>query len=140
MVLTGCLSWRNAAAALNPAVILLIVVSLALGTALVKTGAAQYIAEVFVAFAHGASPAWILSGLMAMMAVFTNVIANNAAGAVRARGVVRRQYGFRNPNRDQFTGAECRPLSLQRLRPRRRAAHGAPMGGVLLVLPRLYGL
>ena len=82
MILTGCLSWRNAASALNPAVILLVVVSIALGTALVKTGAAQYLAEVFVALARGASPAWILSGLMGLMAIFTNLVANNAAGVI----------------------------------------------------------
>ena len=68
MIATSCLRWRDAARALNTQVILIVVASLALGSALLKTGAADYVAQLFIAATLGASPTWLLSGLMLMMA------------------------------------------------------------------------
>ncbi len=82
MLVTGCLTWRHAANAVSPPIVLVIVVSLALGTALLETGAADYIARVFVRAAGDAPPAAIASGLMLLMALLTNVMANNAAGVI----------------------------------------------------------
>lgn len=82
MLATACLSWRDAARALNTQVILIVVASLALGAALLKTGAADYLAALFVAATIGTSPAWLLSGLMLLMAVMTNVVSNNAAALI----------------------------------------------------------
>lgn len=82
MLVAGVLSWRSVGRALSVPVILMIVVSLALGTALVKTGAAEYLAKVFVWAAQGASPAAIFAGLMLLMSVFTNLVANSAAGVI----------------------------------------------------------
>ena len=82
MLITRCLTWRHAALALSTQVILIVVASLALGSALLKTGGADYLAQVFVALTSGASPAFILSGLMLLMAILTNIVSNNAAAVI----------------------------------------------------------
>ena len=82
MLLTACLSWRDAARALNTQVIMIVVASLALGAALLKTGAADYLAQVFVILTEGVSAAWLLSGLMLLMALMTNIVSNNAAALI----------------------------------------------------------
>ena len=82
MLATSVLGWRDAARALNTQVILIVVASLALGAALLKTGGADYIAELFVSMTMGASPAALLSGLMLLMAILTNIVSNNAAALI----------------------------------------------------------
>lgn len=82
MLITGCLDWKAAVQALSTPVILIVVASLALGSAMVATGGADYIANVFLFFTYGASGQIILSGLMLTMALLTNVISNNAAAVI----------------------------------------------------------
>jgi di/tricarboxylate transporter len=82
MIFTGCLSWRDATSALSAPVIMIVVASLALGVAMVKTGGAEYLAQVFVTATFGASPTMVLSGLMLLMAVLTNIVSNNAAAVI----------------------------------------------------------
>ena len=82
MILTGCLGWRDATGALSAPVILIVAASLALGTALLKTGGADYLASVFVALAGDASPAFVISGLMLLMGILTNIVSNNAAAVI----------------------------------------------------------
>jgi di/tricarboxylate transporter len=82
MILTGCLSWRDATSALSAQVILIVVASLALGAALLKTGSADYLAQLFVTLAGDNSPAFVISGLMLLMAVLTNIVSNNAAAVI----------------------------------------------------------
>ncbi len=82
MIVSRCISWRDAAHALSTPVILIVVSSLALGNALLQTGGADYLAQLFVALTAGASPAWILAGLMGVMAVLTNIVSNNAAAVI----------------------------------------------------------
>jgi di/tricarboxylate transporter len=82
MLLSGCIKWFDATRALSAPVVLLIVTSLAMGAAMVETGGAQLIAATYVAATAGASPVLILSGLMAMMALLTNVVSNNAAAVI----------------------------------------------------------
>ncbi len=82
MLITSCLSWRDAARALSTQVILIVVASLALGAALLKTGAADYLAQLFVVATEGASPTVLLSGLMLLMAVMTNIVSNNATAVI----------------------------------------------------------
>ncbi len=79
---TGCIRWQQASQALSAQVILIIVASLALGSALMKTGGAEYLAQVFLYLSTGLSPAWILAFLMLLMAILTNVVSNNAAAVV----------------------------------------------------------
>ena len=82
LVMGGCLRWPNVAQALSMQVILIIVTSLALGSALMQTGGADYIAQVFVAGAVGQSPWVVLSALILMMTLLTNVVSNNAAAVI----------------------------------------------------------
>jgi di/tricarboxylate transporter len=82
LIATGCLKWRDAVNALSAQVILIIVASLALGSALMKTGGADWLAQVFLFVTLGA-PAWmVLSGLMLLMAIMTNIVSNNAAAVI----------------------------------------------------------
>lgn len=82
MLLTRCLDWRNIAGALSTPVILIIVASLGLGTALMRTGGAEYVAHLFVTATSALPTPFILSGLMLLMAVLTNVVSNNAAAVI----------------------------------------------------------
>jgi di/tricarboxylate transporter len=82
MLITRCLTWQQASMALSTQVILIVVASLALGSALLKTGGAEYLAQVFVSVTTGASPAVILSGLMLLMAILTNIVSNNASAVI----------------------------------------------------------
>jgi di/tricarboxylate transporter len=82
MLITRCLTWQQASLALSTQVVLIVVASLALGSALLQTGGAEYLAQVFVSVTTGASPAIILSGLMLLMAILTNIVSNNAAAVI----------------------------------------------------------
>lgn len=82
MIVTGCLGWKDAADALSSQVILIVAASLAMGAALQATGATLYLTDVFLALTAGASPTVVLSGLMALMAVLTNIVSNNAAAVI----------------------------------------------------------
>lgn len=82
MVLAGCMTWRDAFDALDRRIIMVIVASLSLGLALTATGAAEYIAAVFVSLAEGQSVVVILSGFILIMALLTEVVTNNAVGVL----------------------------------------------------------
>lgn len=82
LILTGCLNWKDAMNALSTQVILIIVSSLAMGMALLKTGGADYLANLFVFITFGAPPAAVLMSLMMMMGILTNVVSNNAAAVI----------------------------------------------------------
>ena len=82
LILTRCLSWKDAMGALSTQVILIIVSSLAMGAALMKTGGADYLAKLFVYITFGAPPALALGGLMLMMGILTNIVSNNAAAVI----------------------------------------------------------
>jgi di/tricarboxylate transporter len=82
LILSGSLKWKDAMNALNTQVILIIVSSLAIGVALLKTGGADFLAQLFVYITFGAAPAVVLAGLMLMMGLLTNVVSNNAAAVI----------------------------------------------------------
>ncbi len=82
MILTHCISWRDALNALSAQVVLIVASSLALGIAMTETDGAQYIAEIFVWATDGTPPTVILSGLMLLLALLTNVVSNNAAAVI----------------------------------------------------------
>ena len=82
MIFTGCLGWRDATSALNAQVILIVAASLAIGVALLKTGGADYLAQIFVALAGDTSPVFVISGLMLLMGILTNIVSNNAAAVI----------------------------------------------------------
>ncbi len=82
MLLTRCLSTGAAIRAVSPSVYFVVAASLALGMALEKTGATIYLTEVFLFVTQGASPTVILSALMLLLAILTNVVSNNAAAVI----------------------------------------------------------
>ncbi|MGI9264795.1 MAG: SLC13 family permease [Gammaproteobacteria bacterium] len=82
MVLTGCLSWRDAFSSITASVVLIIVTSLALGHAILSTGADSFLAQLFVVATSGLSSTMTLSALMILLAVMTNVVSNNAAAVI----------------------------------------------------------
>ncbi|MEW7986359.1 MAG: SLC13 family permease [Candidatus Thiodiazotropha sp.] len=82
MLLCGCLSWRDVGRALNAQVILIIVASLALGNALLMTGGSDFLAHLFLNATQGASSTVVLSGLILVVALLTNVVSNNAAAVI----------------------------------------------------------
>jgi len=82
LILTRCLRWQDATNALSRQVILIIVASLALGAALMKTGGADWLAQVYLAMTFGAPPWLVLSGLLMLMAIMTNIVSNNAAAVI----------------------------------------------------------
>jgi di/tricarboxylate transporter len=82
LIATRCLKWHTAFNALSTQVILIIVASLALGSALMKTGGADWLALVFLYVTFGAPPWIVLSGLMLLMTILTNVVSNNAAAVI----------------------------------------------------------
>ena len=82
LLLTKCLNWEEAASALSTQVILIVAASLALGSAMMTTGGAEYIAQVFVALSYGLPPGGVLSALMLLLAILTNIVSNNAAAVI----------------------------------------------------------
>ena len=82
MVVTGCLTWRDATTALSIPVVMIIVTSLALGKALVGTGMAGNIAQSFVGLVSALPTPMILSSFLLLMTILTNVVSNNAAAAI----------------------------------------------------------
>lgn len=82
LLLTRCLDWQEASSALSTQVILIVAASLALGSAMMMTGGAEYIAQVFVALSYGLPPGGILAALMLLLAILTNIVSNNAAAVI----------------------------------------------------------
>ncbi len=82
LLLTRCLNLGTAIRAISPSVFFVVVASLALGHALIATGGTDYITAVFLRITQGASPTVILSALMLLLAVLTNVVSNNAAAVI----------------------------------------------------------
>jgi len=82
MLLTGCLRWSDATRALSTPVILIIVTSLAMGNALLQTGGDELLARLYLDITGGWSATAVLSGLMVLMAILTNVVSNNAAAVI----------------------------------------------------------
>lgn len=79
MLVTRCLRWRHITEALNINLIMVIVSSLSLGHALVETGAAEFIARLFVWATQLLPVPLIMATIMLAITVLTNVVTNNAA-------------------------------------------------------------
>ncbi|MGD9598042.1 MAG: SLC13 family permease [Steroidobacteraceae bacterium] len=82
MVFTGCLKWRDATRALDSSMIFLTVAAIALALALVKTGAAAFLASLLVAVTVHLPHPVILSATMIFMAVLANFVSNSAAAVI----------------------------------------------------------
>lgn len=82
MLLTNCLRWRDVGESLNIPVIMVIVASLCLGFSMLETGGADFIAQLFVFATQSLPVPMILSGLILLITVMTNVVSNNAAAVI----------------------------------------------------------
>lgn len=82
MLLLRVLTVEAAMRSLSSSVILVVAASLAIGKTMELTGASQYLTEVFVFGFADASPGVMLSALMLLMAILTNIVSNNAAAVI----------------------------------------------------------
>ncbi|WP_373085081.1 SLC13 family permease [Sneathiella sp.] len=82
MVISGCLNVFQASRAIDRKILLLIWAALALGAAMQATGGAGYIAHGVLSLLTGAAPAVILSAYFLLVAVFTNILSNNATAVL----------------------------------------------------------
>ena len=82
MVISGTLNVRQAARAIDRQIILVGGAALALNAALSATGGADYIAGGLVEALDGAGAAVMLSGFFLLVALFTNVLSNNACAVL----------------------------------------------------------
>lgn len=82
MLVSKCLTWNEAWQSIDTRLALVIVASLALGTALVGTGAAEVLAQGFVGLIRDLPPPVILSALLLLTALLTEVVTNNAIAII----------------------------------------------------------
>jgi di/tricarboxylate transporter len=82
MILTGCLPLRDGYRALQGDVLLLIVGTIALGTAMEKTGTAKFYAHEFILLLRDLGPAVILSGFLLLTSLSTQLLSNNATAVL----------------------------------------------------------
>jgi di/tricarboxylate transporter len=82
MLIGRCLAWDEAWSAIDTRLVLVIVASLGMGLAIYATGAAEYIADGFVAVARDLPPPVIISGLLLLTALLTEVVTNNAVAVI----------------------------------------------------------
>ena len=82
LIVSGCLGWRDVGEAVNTQIVLIVAASLALGVAMLNTGAADVMAGQFVRMTSDSSITLQLSGLMLLMAILTNIVSNNAAAVI----------------------------------------------------------
>jgi len=82
MIVTGCLQMRDAYRALQGDVLLLIAGTIALGTAMQKTGASRLYAETFLSLFANFSPTVILGAVILLTSVCTQILSNNATAVL----------------------------------------------------------
>jgi di/tricarboxylate transporter len=82
MLFGRCLALDEAWSAIDTKLVLIIVTSLALGTALITTGTVDYIAQEFAAVGADWPAPVILSGLLLLTAALTEIASNNAVAVI----------------------------------------------------------
>lgn len=82
LLATRALRLGSAIRAVSSSVYFVVVASLALGQALLATGASEYLTDVFLYFTRDSAPVVVLSALMLLMAILTNIVSNNAAAVI----------------------------------------------------------
>jgi di/tricarboxylate transporter len=82
MIVTGCLQMRYAYRAVQADVLLLIAGTLALGTAMEKTGTSQIYAEGYLKIFAGFSPTFVLGGFILLVSISTQILSNNATAVL----------------------------------------------------------
>jgi di/tricarboxylate transporter len=82
MIVTGCLQMRDAYRTVQADVLLLIAGTLALGTAMEKTGTSQLYAEAYLKIFAGFSPPMVLGGFILLVSISTQILSNNATAVL----------------------------------------------------------
>lgn len=82
MIVTGCVRFDRLDRALSGQVIVLVAASIALGRALLETGAAAWLGDLLSFGLSGLPPAIVLAAIMTFAALITNFSSNTAAAAV----------------------------------------------------------
>ncbi len=82
MVLSGVLNVRQAARAIDLRIYLLIGAAISMSQALLASGGVVFLSSYFLGLFDGVSPALILSAFFLMVAVFTNILSNNATAVL----------------------------------------------------------
>lgn len=82
MIASGCLNIHQAQRAIDRRVMLLVWAALAMATAMQATGGASYLAHILIATLAGAPTPIVLAAFFLLVAVFTNVLSNNATAVL----------------------------------------------------------
>lgn len=82
MLASGCVKFDRIGGALSFQVIVLVAASIALGRALVETGAADWLGALFAAGLRPFPPAVVLAALMVFVTFLTNFVSNAAAATI----------------------------------------------------------
>jgi len=82
LLATRCLGWQDALAALDRRIVIVIVTSLGLGLAMLATGAAEYVATLYVALTGSLPLPVVLAGLLLIFALLTEIVTNNAVAVL----------------------------------------------------------
>jgi len=82
MIATGCLQMRDAYRSVQADVLLLIAGTLALGTAMEKTGTSQLYALAYLKLFAGFSPEFVLAGFILLVSISTQILSNNATAVL----------------------------------------------------------
>ncbi|WP_026380198.1 SLC13 family permease [Afifella pfennigii] len=82
MLVSGCLNVRQARRAFDARIFMLIGASIALATAMERTGGAHFLAGELVRVTEAGGPHILLSALFALVAVLTNLLSNNATAVL----------------------------------------------------------
>jgi di/tricarboxylate transporter len=82
LLVSGCLHLRDGYRALQGNVLMLIVGSIALGTAMDKSGAAHLYAQGFLSLFRGFGPQAVMAGILLVTSISTQVLSNNATAVL----------------------------------------------------------
>jgi di/tricarboxylate transporter len=82
MVITRCFHLRDAYRSLEPDILLLIIGTIALGSAMAKTGASQLYAESFLSLFESWGPGIVLAGFLILTSICSQLLSNNATAVL----------------------------------------------------------
>ncbi len=82
LLMSRCLSWQESMQAISLQLVMVVVASLALSSALMATGAAVWLAQLIASVVGDVSPLVLVAGVMLGMAILANLITNYAAAIV----------------------------------------------------------
>ncbi|EQD66957.1 TrkA-C domain protein [mine drainage metagenome] len=94
MVASGCIEWRQLGASVNSSVILLISAGIALSIGLVKTGAATFLAQSFLAVTHGLPPTLVVGVILFFVAALANIASHTTGALIGAPIAVQIAHGL----------------------------------------------